>query len=165
MFICKDEVVLGKRKYLLIGASLLVLTIVAACTENQVPTQTPVEFSPTEAVAVERADTADPEEEKAAPPAQEVSAGDSAAGQALFNSAGCSGCHSTGDNKILGPGLAGLYDRAGSLTSLDAEAYIEESLREPKAFVVDGFPPVMPSYDRFSDGEMQDMIAFMKTLK
>ena len=152
----------GKCKYLPIVASLVVLTVIAACTEDQVPTQEPVEFSPTEAVAAER-----PDSEQEAEPTSDPSAGDAVAGQKLFGSnniSACTGCHSTGDNKIVGPGLAGVYDRAGSRTSLDADAYIEQSLRDPQAFLVEDFPAVMPSFDQFSDGDVKDLIAYLKTL-
>ena len=47
----------GKGKYLLIAASLAVLAVVAACSEEQVPTQEPVEFNPTESAGTERDDT------------------------------------------------------------------------------------------------------------
>ena len=83
----------GKYKYLLIVASLVALTVIAACSEEQVPTQEPVEFQPTEAVAVER-----PDSEPEAPPTQDVSAGDATVGQELFNSnsiSACTACHST----------------------------------------------------------------------
>lgn len=86
-------------------------------------------------------------------------------GEELFNASGCTGCHSTGDNKIVGPGLAGVYARASGRTPLDADAYIEQSLRQPQAFLVDGFPPAMPSFDRFSAGEVRDLIAYLKTLQ
>ena len=86
-------------------------------------------------------------------------------GEELFNASGCTGCHSTGDNKVVGPGLAGVYERASSRSSLDADGYIEQSLRDPQAFVVDGFPRVMPSFDRFSPGEVRDLIAYLKTLQ
>ena len=94
-------------------------------------------------------------------------AGDAAAGEKLFNSIliGCSGCHSTGDEKIVGPGLAGIYERAATRTDLDADAYITESLRDPQAFVVPDFPGVMRTFDQLSDGDVNDLIAFLKTLK
>ncbi|MCH8115381.1 MAG: cytochrome c [Chloroflexi bacterium] len=153
----------GKYKYLLIVASLVALTVIAACSEEQVPTQEPVEFQPTEAVAVER-----PDSEPEAPPTQDVSAGDATVGQELFNSnsiSACTACHSTGDNKIVGPGLLGIYERAGSRTSLDADAYIEQSLREPAAFLADDLPAIMPSFDQFSDDDVKNLIAYLKTLK
>jgi cytochrome c2 len=152
----------GKSKYLVILISLVALTVIAACSEEQVPTQVPVEFSPTEAPVVERQGseiTPTPEVEEA-PDAV-------AAGRELFSSniiSACTGCHSTGPDKVVGPGLEGVYDRAGSRTSLDADAYIEQSLREPLAFLVDGFPAVMPSFDKFSAAEMQNLIAYLKTL-
>ena len=153
----------GKCKYLLIVVSLVVLTVIAACSEDQVPTQEPVEFQPTEAVAVER-----PGSEPEAAPTQEASAGDATVGQELFNSnsiSACTACHSTGDNKIVGPGLLGIYERAGSRTSLDADAYIEQSLREPAAFLADDLPAIMPSFDQFSDDDVKNLIAYLKTLK
>ena len=153
----------GKCKYLLIVVSLVVLTVIAACSEDQVPTQEPVEFQPTEAVAVER-----PDSEPQAAPTQDASAGDAAVGQELFNSnsiSACTACHSTGDNKIVGPGLLGIYERAGSRTSLDADAYIEQSLREPGAFLADDLPAIMPSFDQFSDDDVKNLIAYLKTLK
>ena len=45
----------GKRKYLLIVASLAVLIVIAACSEEQVPTREPITFNPTEAPVVARA--------------------------------------------------------------------------------------------------------------
>ena len=152
----------GKRKYLLIVASLVVLMVIAACSEEQVPTQEPVQFSPTAAVAVDR-----PDSEQEAPPEQNESAGDAAAGEELFrsNSNGCSTCHSTGSNQLVGPGLAGIYERAGGRTSLGADEYIEQSLRDPGAYFADDLPAVMPSFDRFSDDDIKHLIAYFKTLK
>lgn len=145
------------------AVSIAALFVIAACTEEQVPTQAPVEFSPTEAVAAENPDSG-----QAAPTATvapPTGAGDAAAGQALFNGQGCSACHSTGTDKVVGPGLSGIYARAASRTSLDADAYIEQSVREPVAFVVDGFAPIMPSFDtQLSDSDVRDLIAFLKTL-
>ena len=152
----------GKRVYLLIVASIAMLIVVAACSEEAIPTQEPVEFSPTAATTVDRPGnavkpTTPPEEAPAA------GAGDAKAGQNLFIS--CGACHSTGDNKVVGPGLAGVYGRAGSRTALSADAYIEESLREPSAFIVDGFDPLMPPFDYFSDEDVQNVIAYLKTLE
>jgi cytochrome c2 len=163
----KDEIVSGKRVYILIVASISTLFVLAACSEEVIPTQEPVEFSPTAASEVEKPESTEPEKEvDPAEPVEEapaVSAGDAKAGQNLFIS--CGGCHSTGDNKVVGPGLGGIYARAGSRTSLDAEAYIEQSVREPGAFLVDGFPAVMPSFDYFSDDDVKNLIAYLKSLE
>ena len=152
----------GKRVYLLIVASIATLFVIAACSEEAIPTQEPVEFSPTAAPSVDRPDNS----EKTTEAVEEVpaaDAGDAKAGQNLFIS--CGACHSTGDNKVVGPGLAGVYARAGSRTSLDADAYIEESLRDPSAFLVDGYDPLMPAFDYFSVEDVQNVIAYLKTLE
>ncbi|MEE8046978.1 MAG: cytochrome c [Dehalococcoidia bacterium] len=154
----------GKRVYILIVASIATLFVLAACSEEAIPTQEPVEFSPTAASEVERPDAPDSEKESAPEPEAPVTGvGDAEAGKNLFVS--CSACHSTGDSKIVGPGLAGVYARAGNRTSLDADAYIEQSVRDPQAFVVDGFPGVMPSFNQFSDEDVQNIIAYLKTLE
>ena len=89
-------------------------------------------------------------------------------GQALFSSNGCSGCHSTGSNTLVGPGLAGVLDRAGSrVPGLSAEQYITQSVREPNAYVVEGFtsPTLMPPFSGLSDQQIADLIAFLGTLE
>jgi cytochrome c2 len=142
-------------------AMIATLFVVAACSEEVIPTQEPVEFHPTAAAEVDRPDSSG---DTAAPAddAPAASAGDPDAGRNLFIS--CAGCHSTDDSQVVGPGLGGIYARAGSRTSLDADAYLEQSVREPGAFIVDGFPAVMPSFDYFSDEDVQDMIAYLKSL-
>lgn len=86
-------------------------------------------------------------------------------GEALFASNGCSACHSTGSNAVVGPGLAGIGDRAGSrVAGLDADAYISQSVREPGAFIVDGFTNSMSSFAGLSDAEVTNLIAYLKTL-
>ena len=150
----------GKRKYLLVLASLVVMGVIAACSEEQVPTQVPVEFSPTEAVAVEPSGS----QQQPAPVAQDESGGDAIEGRKLFD-INCASCHSTGDNRVVGPGLAGVYERAATRTSLDADGYIEQSLRDPAAYVVDTFSPLMANFNHFNDDEVKNLIAYLKTLK
>ena len=149
----------SRRQAWIVVAAVVALSVIAGCSDGQV--LVPVEVNGTS--TVERADSG-----TETPPAQDASTGDAAAGQALFtgNSISvCTACHSTGADKVVGPGLAGVYERAGKRTALDADAYIEQSLREPQAFLVDGFPAAMPSFDQFSVGEVRDLIAYLKTLK
>lgn len=93
--------------------------------------------------------------------------GDAKKGQALFTSLGCSGCHATTDAKIVGPGMAGLKDRAGTrVAGMSTDAYIEQSIREPNAFVVPDYPPsVMPAtFGSLTADEISNLIAYMKSL-
>ena len=86
-------------------------------------------------------------------------------GQALFAANGCSGCHSTGADRVVGPGLAGVGESAGNRVSgLSAEEYIAQSLRDPTAYVVDDFAPVMPSFARLSDDEIEALVKYLRTL-
>jgi len=148
----------------MIFASILMLLASVGCNEKQIPTQVPVEFHPTPADVVERSKETGTAASKAEA-VLEKSAGDEIAGEQLFSDNGCTACHSTGEETIIGPGLAGIYVRAGERTSLDAEAYIEESIREPGAFVVDGFTAgLMPAFDDLTASEITDMIAYLKTL-
>jgi len=161
----KDELVSGKRVYLLIVASIATLFVLAACTEEAIPTQEPVEFNPTAATSADRPDS--PGQDNAPEVVEPVATGgDAEAGQGLFVSFSCGGCHSTGGNKIVGPGLGGGCALAKERTSLDADAYIEQSVRDPGAFLVDGFAAVMPSFDdKLSDEDVQNVIAYLKTLE
>ena len=79
----------------------------------------------------------------------------------------CSACHSTGDDKIVGPGLAGVDDRAGSrVDGLSANEYLEQSLRKPDAFIVDGYTPgLMPNWEKLGDDSIDALITYLKTLK
>ena len=154
----------GNRVNVMIFASILMLLVLVGCNEKQIPTQVPLEFHPTPADVVERSkETGTTASKTEAVP--EKSTGDGIAGEQLFSDNGCTACHSTGEETIIGPGLAGIYVRAGERTSLDAEAYIEESIREPGAFVVDGFTAgLMPAFDDLTASEITDMIAYLKTL-
>ena len=89
-----------------------------------------------------------------------VSGGGSAVerGAATFT-ANCAGCHSTGDNRIAGPGLAGISSRGD-------DDYIRESIVDPTAIVVEGFPPIMPAGfgTTLSVDELEDLIVYLKSL-
>ena len=84
-------------------------------------------------------------------------AGNAENGKTLFNTQGCSGCHSTGDDTVVGPGLAGIGERQD-------DAYITESIKSPLAVVVEGFPPAMPTFPALSDGQIADLVAYLNTL-
>ena len=82
-------------------------------------------------------------------------------GEAVFTgSSGCSGCHSTGSDALVGPGLADLSSRS-------SDEDIHQSITNPGAVVVDGFPDsVMPQIfeSTLSSEELNDLIAYLKSL-
>lgn len=91
-----------------------------------------------------------------------------AAGAKLFRSFGCSGCH-IGRGTVRAPDLSNLYGRPvplsdGSFVVAD-EAYIRDSILQPKKQVVAGYAPVMPSYSgRLSQSDLVELIAYIRSL-
>jgi cytochrome c oxidase subunit II len=91
-------------------------------------------------------------------------------GKALFESAGCLGCHSIDGSPKIGPTIKGLFGARVELAdgkSVQAdEEYLRESLVDPNAKVVKGFQPIMPSFKAtLKDDEIAAVVAYMKTLK
>lgn len=81
---------------------------------------------------------------------------------------GCSTCHSLEPGQVIvGPSLAGVGARAGDrVEGLTAEEYIEQSIRNPDAYVVEGFEEgTMPSWDEIlSDAQIEALVAYLLTL-
>ncbi len=89
--------------------------------------------------------------------------GDAARGEELFVSETCAGCHSTGSTQIVGPGLAGLSERAASL---GGDAYIEQSIRDRNAVITPGFSAgIMTDFSHLDDQTVADLVAYLKTLQ
>jgi cytochrome c oxidase subunit 2 len=99
-------------------------------------------------------------------PVDDSSAGTAIDAVAVF-ATNCAVCHSTADDKKVGPGLAGIGDRAATRVSgLSADEYIEQSIREPGAFVVPDFVAVMPTdFSKLGDDTIDALVTYLKTLK
>ncbi len=92
-----------------------------------------------------------------------------AQGRRVFESY-CSRCHGTsGETVIVGPSQAGIATRgAQRIKGMDAAAYIRNSIEEPSAYTVEGFPEgVMPSdlKDQLTPEELDAIVAYLLTLK
>jgi cytochrome c oxidase subunit II len=91
------------------------------------------------------------------------------AGKAIVAQNGCGGCHSIDGSKLTGPTWRGLF---GSQVKLDNgqtvkadEAYITESIQDPNAKIVAGFPAnVMPQFN-LTDQQIKSIVAYIETLK
>jgi cytochrome c oxidase subunit 2 len=72
-------------------------------------------------------------------------------GSDIATSAGCRNCHSTDGSPGLGPSWSGLYGSTvtleGGATVTATAAYIEESIRNPDAGIVAGYPPGLMQSD------------------
>jgi serine/threonine protein kinase/cytochrome c551/c552 len=91
------------------------------------------------------------------------------AGQVLVETSGCIGCHSTDGSDGIGPTwfqLAGSgVVLTGGSTVIANDAYLIQSIREPQAAIVDGFETQqMPAYP-FTDQQVANIIAYIKTLR
>lgn len=90
-------------------------------------------------------------------------------GQALVAANGCAACHSVTGAEGIGPTWFGLFGHEvllsdGSVVNAD-EAYIAESIKAPQAKIVAGFEnQLMPTYN-FTDEQIADIVAFIKTLR
>lgn len=96
-----------------------------------------------------------------------VNKADAETGALLYKSKGCNACHSIDGAKIVGPTFKGLWGReeetsAGKVT-VDA-AYVKESILNPMAKIVNGFPPAMPP-QVLTDLEIESIALYMQTLK
>jgi cytochrome c oxidase subunit 2 len=90
-------------------------------------------------------------------------------GERLFNELACSSCHKT-DTTGRGPTLFGLYGRTVTLESgarvTADEAYIRESIVNPRARLVAGFQPIMPTFQGLvSEEALLQLIEYVKSLK
>jgi cytochrome c oxidase subunit II len=101
-----------------------------------------------------------------------TAAGDPAAlGAQLVKDYGCVACHASDDKKLVGPGWGGLHGSSvsladGSKVTAD-DAYLAESIRQPDAKIVAGYPPgVMPAYDSLlKSDEVDAIVAYLHTLE
>src|SRR5438445_8999944 len=76
------------------------------------------------------------------------------AGEEIFKTKGtCEICHRIGQAGTRAPDLAGVGSRAATRKpGMTAKAYLIESLIQPGAFIVPGYPPIMPAGDKPPSG-------------
>lgn len=87
-------------------------------------------------------------------------------GRALFDTIGCSACHT--DVRVA-PLLGGLWSRTVHLedggATLADEAYVRESILDPGARIVAGYGTLMPSYrDHLSAEQVSDVVDYLRSM-
>ncbi len=95
---------------------------------------------------------------------------DATRGEKLYQESGCKACHSLDGAKGVGPTWKGLYlaqvKLADGSSVIADDNYIIESIKQPGAKTVEGFPAnAMPSFGYLTDGQVADLAEFIKTLK
>ncbi len=91
-------------------------------------------------------------------------------GKDLYSQRGCLACHSIDGKEVIGPTFKNLYGKTETLaddsTVLVDENYLMESIYEPNAKMVKGYPPTMPSFKGIlTEKEVTAIIEYIKTLK
>lgn len=91
-------------------------------------------------------------------------------GKSLFSGNGCTACHSIDGSSGQGPTLKGLFSGKehkmadGSSVVVD-ENYVRESIVNPRAKIVEGYPAaLMPSFAHLKEEELNALIAYLKEL-
>jgi cytochrome c oxidase subunit II len=92
-----------------------------------------------------------------------------AAGQQMFESLGCASCHGANAEGGRGPALLGVYGSNVVLNNNQTvradEAYVRESILNPQAKIVNGFGPIMPSFQgQLSEEQLLQLVAYIKSL-
>jgi len=92
------------------------------------------------------------------------------AGEEIYKTKGtCEICHKIGEKGTRAPDLAGVGARAAKAKpGTSGKAYLIESLIQPGAFVVEGYPPIMPAVDKppiaLNRSEVWALTAFLESL-
>jgi len=91
------------------------------------------------------------------------------AGEEIYKGKGtCEVCHRIGQKGTRAPDLAGIGATAARRKpGMGARAYLIESLLDPGAYLVEGYPPIMPKVDRppigLNRSELWALTAFLET--
>ncbi|MBI4330678.1 MAG: cytochrome c [Chloroflexi bacterium] len=100
----------------------------------------------------------------AVPPPSPIAADakpDPQSGEKTFYAAGCIGCHTVqGIGGRIGPELT-------SIAATKDMDYIRESIKQPQAFIVPGYPAIMPSPAELglSDQDIENIIAWLQNIR
>jgi cytochrome c oxidase subunit 2 len=89
-------------------------------------------------------------------------------GHQIAQSKGCLSCHSIDGSRKVGPTWKDLYGKTvklnnGSTTTADS-AYIVQSIEQPSAKVVQGFPDMMPEFTKLKKDQMASIIKYIKSI-
>jgi cytochrome c oxidase subunit 2 len=107
--------------------------------------------------------------EQAAAAAALLAQGGPVAGKALVAQNGCAACHSIDGSKLIGPTWRGLFGSQvklsdGKVVNAD-EAYLMESIANPSAKVVDGYPDGRMPIFNLTEDQIKNIASYIETLK
>jgi len=91
-------------------------------------------------------------------------------GKLQYERKGCNSCHTLDGSRSKGPSWKGIWGKMEKLsdgkTVLVDETYVRESMMNPQAKVVDGFQPIMPTFQGLlKENEIKGLVAFIMSLQ
>ena len=93
----------------------------------------------------------------------------SASGQQLYQTLGCASCHGNNGEGGRGPALVGVFNSNVQLSTGQTirgdESYLRESILNPQAKLVNGYGPIMPTFQGVvSEEQIVQLLAYIKSL-
>jgi cytochrome c551/c552 len=94
-------------------------------------------------------------------------AGDPAKGELVFKSSDCVACHTTTDQKLVGPGLKGVMDGKGAYADKLPNGKPVNDQNAVEWIKVGGVGKIgqMPGHADLTPEQLLDLVAYLKTLK
>jgi cytochrome c oxidase subunit 2 len=91
-------------------------------------------------------------------------------GKITYERVGCNSCHTVDGSKSKGPSWKGVYGEMVKLNNgtsvLADENYLRESMMNPQAKVVQGFDPIMPTFQGLlKPNQVNGLVAYIESLK
>ncbi len=94
-------------------------------------------------------------------------------GLALAQIKGCVACHTSDGTKLVGPSFKGIFGHTARVVTdgqvrevMVDEEYLERSIRQPNADIVEGYQPQMPNLgDQLDDEDIRLLIDYIKRLQ
>jgi cytochrome c oxidase subunit 2 len=91
-------------------------------------------------------------------------------GKLTYERVGCNSCHTVDGSKSKGPSWKGIFGKMEKLKDgtsvLVDENYMRESMMNPQAKVVDGFDPIMPTFQGLlKPNQVNGLVAYIESLK
>lgn len=89
-------------------------------------------------------------------------------GAKLFLGQGCAACHQAGSAQ-LGPNLHGIFGSTQILADdskiVVDEVYLRRAIKQPVLEIVKGYPPAMPPFAHLPETQIDQLVAYLKSLK
>lgn len=153
---------------------LALSAILASCTSSQQTTFSPEGDSPPIPMAAS-IETVEKTAEYLAPPPTSLGSiqcdpdDQVSCGRLVSENNACSACHSLDGSSLVGPTWKGLFGKVevmsdGVSLTVD-DAYLIESIRDPKAKIVQGYDDAMPEFDFLTDEEVNALVAYIKSIQ